>query len=203
MHRKGACTVLRGPGGSNASRLPDLRRRSMKSVGHKELIALLQRFLSRKEYAALKKSCEKAVIEWRWATSLMLPELPHDDIVRGFKRPKWAKKQPRYSSLHGLDSGGRIRCIRGDDLTKPDKEVYEQFLIHEDNGFWCIYFNNNPKKALLGVKWYEMQGDRWLRSLEIGHYGVREYVLHWEADQLVKYIERSWSGVSAANPTTA
>src|ERR1700722_19423763 len=48
-----------------------------------------------------------------------------------------------------------------------------------------------------------MRGDRWVGSLEIGHYGVREYVLHWEADQLVKYIDRSWSGVSAANPKTA
>ncbi len=84
----------------------------MKSVGRKELIALLQRFQSRNEYAALKKSCESAVTEWRWATSLMLPELPHDDIVRGFKRPKWAKKQPRYGSLHGQDSGERIQCIR-------------------------------------------------------------------------------------------
>src|SRR5260370_5526362 len=107
----------------------------MKSVGRKELIALLQRFKSGKEYAAVKKSCEAAVTEWRWATSSMLPEVPYADIVTGFKRPKWVKKQPRYGLLHGLDSGGRIQCSRGDDRTKPDKEVYEQFLIHEDNGF--------------------------------------------------------------------
>lgn len=52
----------------------------MKSVGHKELIAMLQRFQNRKEYAKLKKSCVSAVTEWRWATSLMLPELPHEEI---------------------------------------------------------------------------------------------------------------------------
>jgi len=175
----------------------------MKSVGRKELIALLQRFQSRNEYAALKKSCESAVTEWRWATSLMLPELPHDDIVRGFKRPKWAKKQPRYGSLHGQDSGERIQCIRGDDRTKPDKDVYEQFLIHEDNGFCCIYFDNSPKKAVLAVKWFEMQGDRWLRSLEIGHHGMREFVLHWEADRFVKCVDRSWSGVDLSKPKAA
>jgi hypothetical protein len=175
----------------------------MKSVGRKELVAMLQRFKSRKEYAALKKSCEIAVTEWRWATSQMLPELPHDDIVRGFKRPKWAKKQPRYGSLHGLDTSGRIQCMRGDDRTKPDVDVYEQFLIHEDNGFWCIYFDNTPKKAVLGVKWCEMQGDRWLRSLEIGHNGMHERVLHWEADRFVKCVDRSWSGVDVSKQKAA
>jgi hypothetical protein len=172
----------------------------MTRVGHKELIAMLQRFQSRKEYAALRKSCKSAVSEWRWATSLMLPELPHDDIVRGFKPPKWAKKQPRYGSLHGLDANGRIWCIRGDDLRKPDERVHEQFLIHEDNGFSCIYFDDEPKKKLLAVKWYEVDGDRWLRSLEIGPYGVREYVLNWEGNRLLSYVDRSWREVSASEP---
>jgi hypothetical protein len=175
----------------------------MKSVGHKELIAILQRFQSREAYAALKKSCETAVTEWRWATSLMLPELPYDDIVRGFKRPKWAKKEPRYGSLHGLDGSGRIQCIRGEDRTKPDEEVHEQFLIYQENGFWCVYFDDDAKKAVLKVKWFETEGDRWLRSLEIGHRGIREFVLHWEGDRLVEYLDRSWLGVSARDPTAA
>jgi hypothetical protein len=175
----------------------------MISVGPKELFAMFKRFQSPKEYAALKKSCATTVTEWRWATSQMLPELPHDDIVRGFKPPKWAKKQPRFGALHGLDSGGTIRCMRVDDLGKPDKEVYEQFLIYEDNGFWCIYFGKDLIKKLLAVKWYEMEDDRWLRSLEIGHNGVHEGVLHREGDQLVKYVERAWSGVSSSNAKTA
>lgn len=172
----------------------------MKTVGHKELIAMLQRFQSRKEYAVLKKSCKGAVTEWRWATSQMLPELPHDDIVRGFKRPRWAKKQPRYGFLHGLDANGRVCCMRGDDLIKPDDKAHEQLLIHEDNGFWVIYFDDNAEKALLRVKWFEMKGDRWLRSLELGHYGVRESVLHWEGDRLLKNTWRDWSGLSVSEP---
>ena len=48
-----------------------------------------------------------------------------------------------------------------------------------------------------------MQDDKWLRSLEIGYHGVREYVLHWESDRLVKYTQRDWSGVSANNPKAA
>jgi hypothetical protein len=175
----------------------------MKTVGHKGLIAMLQRFQSRKEYTALKRSCEAAVTEWRWATSLMLPELPHDDVVCGFKPPKWAKKPPRHGSLHGLDDGGVIRCIRSDERTKPDKEVYEQFLIHEGGGFWCIYFGADAKKSLLAVKWFEMQGDRWQRSLEIGPYGVCERVLRWEADRFVQYTDRIWRKVSAGNPRAA
>src|SRR5438874_6600000 len=146
----------------------------MKRVGYQDLIAMLKRFQSRKEYAALKKSCEKAATEWRWATSLMLPELPHDEIVGGFKPPKWVKKQPRHGSRHGLDEKGRIRCIRSGDRSAPDSEVYEQFLIHEANGFWCIYFDNSAKQVPLGVKWYEMKDGHWLRSLQIGPYGVRE-----------------------------
>jgi hypothetical protein len=175
----------------------------MNRIGHKELIAMLRRFQSRKEYAALKQSCEAAVTGWRWATSLMLPELPHDDIVRGIKPPKWVKKEPRYGSLHGLDRDGRIRCMRGGDHTRPAEEVFEQLLLYEDGGFWCLYFDNSAKKRLLGVNWYEMKDVRWLRSLECGHYGVREYVLYWKADRLVKCVERSWSGVSSDRPRAA
>jgi hypothetical protein len=130
----------------------------------------------------------------------MLPELPYDEIVSGFKPPKWAKKQPRHGSLHGLDGDGRIRCIRDHDRTKPDDTVYEQFLIHEANGFWCIYFNNEPKKAVLAVKWFEMDDEKWLRSLQIGPYGVRELVLQWDADKFVGYMDRSWGSPSARNP---
>jgi hypothetical protein len=175
----------------------------MKSVGHKELIAMLQRCQSAKEYAALKKTCQSAVTEWRWATGPMLPELPHDELVRGIKPPKWSKKQTRGGFLHGLDKDGRVQCIRSDERTKSDESVYEQFLIHEDNGFWCIYFNNERKKSVLGVKWFEMKGDRWLRWLGIGHYGIREYVLNWEADRLVKYLDRSWSDVTVSDPKAA
>jgi hypothetical protein len=172
----------------------------MKTIGHKELLAMLQRFQSRKEYTALKKSYEAAVTEWRWATSQMLPELPYEDIVSGFKPLRWSKKQTRYGSLHGLDADGRIQCIRGDDRTKPDDTVFEQFLIHEANGFWCIYFDNEPKKAVLAVKWFEMDVEKWLRSLQIGPYGVRELVLQWDAEQFVGYIDRSWASPSAGNP---
>jgi hypothetical protein len=164
---------------------------------------MLRRFQSRKQYAALKESCEAAVTEWRWATSLMLPELPHDDVVRGIKPPRWVKKKPRHGSLHGLDRGGRIRCIRSDDTTRPDRGVYEQFLIHEGNGFWCLYFDTSPRKALLALKWYEMEGGRWLRSLQIGHAGTRETILRWKADRLAEVIDRSWPGVSTTSPRAA
>jgi hypothetical protein len=180
-----------------------LRRRGMKSVGPKELIAMLQRFQTRKQYAALKKSCEASVTEWRWATSLMLPELPYDDVVRGMKPPRWVKKQPRHGSLHGVSGDGRIRCIRGGDRARPDRDVYEQFLIHEDNGFWCIYFDASPNKALLAVKWYETEGERWLRSLQVSHSGLRECILRWEADRLVRVVDRSWPGASTSNPRAA
>jgi len=168
----------------------------MKSVGPKELIAMLQRFQTRKQYAALKKSCEGAVTEWRWATSLMLPELPHDDVVRGMKPPRWVKKQPRHGSLHGVDGDGRIRCIRNGDRTRPDRDVYEQFLIHDDNGFWCIYFDASPKKALLALKWFEMKDGRRLRSLEVRHNGVHEHALRWEGDRFLGYAWRVWPGVT-------
>ena len=175
----------------------------MKSVGHKELITMLARFQSAKEYVALKKSCVSAVTEWRWATGPMLPELPHDHLVRGIKPPKWSKKQTRNGFLHGLDKDGRVQCIRSDDRTKPDENVYEQFLIHEDNGFWCIYFNNERKKSVLGVKWFEMKDGRWLHSWQIGHYGIRGYVLNWEGDRLVKYFDRSWPQVAVSDPQAA
>ncbi len=175
----------------------------MKRVGPKELIAMLQRFPTRKQYAALKKSCEAAVTEWRWATSLMLPELPYDDVVRGMKPPRWVKSRPRHGSLHGLDCDGHVRCIRSDDRTRPDRDVYEQFLIHVDNGFWCIYFEASPKKALLAVKWYETEGERWLRSLQISHSGIQELLLRWEAGRLVRVVDQSWPGVSTRNPRAA
>jgi hypothetical protein len=172
----------------------------MKNVRPKELLAMVRRFRDPKEYRALKKSCQAAVTEWRWATSLMLPEVPHDEIVSGLKPSKWAKKQPRrYGRLHGLDNAGRIRCIRSDEGTKPDAEVTEQFLIHEDGGFWCINFGAAAKKTLLAVKWFERDGERWLRSLEIGPYGVHERVLVWEADRLVRLIKRHWESVRAGN----
>jgi hypothetical protein len=175
----------------------------MKSIGPKEVLAVLQRYQHRSQYAALKKSCEAAAVEWRWATSLMLPELPHDDIVRGFKPPRWANKQTRHGSLHGLDAAGRIRCIRSGERTRPAAQFYEQFLIHEDGGFWCIYFSNDRRKSPLKVKWYELDAGRWLRSLEIGAYGVREYLLHWQAGRFVGYADRSWQGVSAGNAGAA
>jgi hypothetical protein len=168
----------------------------MKSIDRKELIPMLQRFRKRQEYAALKKSCEAKVTEWRWATSLMLPEQPHVDLLHGLKLPRWSKKQTRYGSLHGLDADGPILCIRGGERTKPDEEVYEQFLIHEDGGFWCIYFGNDAKKSLLAVKWHEMEGDRWLRSLALGHYGVQEYLVDWEGDRCVRYTWRIWDSVT-------
>jgi hypothetical protein len=169
----------------------------MKSVGPRELLAVLRRYQRRDEYAALKRSCEAAVVEWRWATSLMLPELPHDDLVRGFKPPRWTKKQTRHGSLHGLDAGGRIRCMRSGERTRPAAQVYEQFLIHEDGGFWCIYFDNDRTKAPLAVKWYELDGGRWLRSLEIGAHSTSECLLHWQADRFVGYVDRFWPDVSA------
>jgi hypothetical protein len=173
----------------------------MPHIGAKELVVMLKRFQRRDEYAALKKTSEAAAIEWRWATSLMLPEIPHDDIVRGFKPPKWAKKPPRHGSLHGLDKDGRVRCIRTGERTTPDKTVYEQFLIHEDGGFWCIYFEASPQKAPLGVAWFEMQGERWLRSLHIRHNGTHEYALRWDGDRFAGYTWRVWErpSVSDAN----
>jgi hypothetical protein len=164
---------------------------------------MLQRARTPKQYAAMKRSCEVAVTEWRWATSQMLPEVPHDEVVRGMKPPRWVKKQVRHGALHGLDGDGRIQCMRSDDTTQPDQSVYEQFLIHEDNGFWCIYFDASPRKVLLAVKWYEKEGDRWLRSLQIGHSGIRETILRWEADRLVEVIDRSWPSVSTSNPRAA
>jgi hypothetical protein len=175
----------------------------MHGVGPKELIAMLRRFQTRKQYAGLKKSCEAAVTEWRWATGLMLPELPHDDVVRGLKPPRWVRKQPRHGALHGLDAEGRVRCIRSDDRTRADQDVYEQFLLHENDGFWCAYFDASPRKVLLALKWYEMQDGRWLRSLQVGHAGLREMILRWEADQLVEVIDRSWPGVSTSSPGAA
>ncbi len=175
----------------------------MRRVGPKELLAVLRRFRNREQYAALKKSCEAAVTGWRWATSLMLPELPHDDVVRGMKPPRWAKKPPPHGSLHGLDGDGRVRCIRSDGATRPGRAVYEQFLIHEDDGFWCVYFDASPEKALLALKWYETEGGRWLRSLQIGHAGVREIILRWEAGRLAEVIDRSWPGVSVGRPGAA
>ncbi len=171
----------------------------MKSVGLKELLAMLKRFRSRKDFDALKQSCEAAVAERRWATSLMLPQVPHDDLLHGNK-PKWAKKQPRYGSLHGLDAEGRIRSIRGDERLTPDGAVFEQLLLHEDDGFWCIYFDADARKRPLGVTWYEMQGDRWVRSLAIGNNGVQEHLLQWEADRLVRYVWRVWESVSVRKP---
>ena len=171
----------------------------MRNVAPKERIAMLRRFQTRKQYAALKKSCAAAVTEWRWATSLMLPELPHDDVVRGMKPPKWVKARPRHGSLHGLDRDGRVRCIRSDDRDRPDRDVYEHFLIHEGNGFWCAFFEASPRKALLALKWYEMEGGRWLRSLQVGHSGAREIVLDWEAGRLLKVLDRSWPGASAGS----
>jgi hypothetical protein len=171
----------------------------MKMIGPKELVAVLQRYRRRKDYAALKQSCEAAVRKWRWATSLMLPEVPHDDLVRGFSKPKWSKKQPRHGSLHGLDEDGRIRCIRSDDRTKPDDTVYEQFLLHEDGGFWCIFFAADSKKPPLKVQWFAMRGDRWLHSLMIQHNGTHEFALDWEDDRLVRYTWRFWQGVTIGN----
>jgi hypothetical protein len=175
----------------------------MKGVGHEVVINMLKRFQSKAEYTALKKACKAAVAEWRWATSQMLPEIPHGEIVSGFKPPKWVKKQTRHGFLHGLDKDGRIRCIRSDELTKPDNTVYEQFLIHEPEGFWCTYFNADSNKAALAVKWFEMNGERWLRSLELGGYGFRERVLRWEDDRFTGYTDRSWSGVTARDVQTA
>jgi hypothetical protein len=175
----------------------------MKRIGHQELFAMLQRFRKKQGYSELKKSSEAAAVEWRWASSLMLPELPHDEIVRGFKPPKWTKKQTRYGSLHGLDAQGRVRCIRSEDRAKPNDEVYEQFLIYDDGGFWCVFFDSGADKSPLRIRWYEMEGDQWRRSLEIGHYGIRESELHWEAGRLVRYFDRSWSGASIGDATTA
>jgi hypothetical protein len=135
----------------------------MRGVGLKELVASFRRFQTRKQYAVRKKSCAEAVTEWRWATGLMLPELPHDDVVHGLKPPRWVRKPPRHGALHGLDAEGRVRCIRSADRSRADQDVYEQFLLHEDDGFWCVYFDASPRKVLLALKWYEMQDGRWLR----------------------------------------
>ena len=51
----------------------------MNRISPQELLAMLKRFRNRKEYAALKKECEAAVTQWRWATSMRLPEVPYDD----------------------------------------------------------------------------------------------------------------------------
>ncbi|HEY7315558.1 MAG TPA: hypothetical protein VH643_39885 [Gemmataceae bacterium] len=93
----------------------------MKSIGPKELVAMLRRFQDRKEYAALKKSCEAAATEWRWATTLMLPELPYDDIVSGSKA-KWAKKQPRVGFLHGLDADGAFAAFAAPNGPGPTRK---------------------------------------------------------------------------------
>ncbi|HEY7315557.1 MAG TPA: hypothetical protein VH643_39880 [Gemmataceae bacterium] len=68
--------------------------------------------------------------------------------------------------------------------------------MHEDGGFWCIYFGTGPDKAPLGVKWFEMKDGRWLRSLEIGHNGIHEFALRWEAYRFLGYVWRIWESVS-------
>src|SRR5687768_7765676 len=52
-----------------------------KAVDPKQLIAQLRRFCDRKEYAALKKSAQAAVVDWRWATDVMIPTVPHEDVI--------------------------------------------------------------------------------------------------------------------------
>jgi hypothetical protein len=174
----------------------------MKQVGPKELVAMLRRFQDRKDYAALKRSCTAAVTQWRWATGLMLPQLPYDDIVSGWKA-KWVKKQPRFGLLHGLDADGRIRCIRSAEPGRPDKDVYEQFLIYEDGGFWFISFGIGAEKASLMVQWFEMDGDRWLRSLAIRSNGIHEHALRWEGDRFTGYTWRIWDSVSVGKAKPA
>jgi hypothetical protein len=175
----------------------------MKATSPRQLVEMMSRFRSRRAYLALKKSCRDAVVEWRWATSLMLPELPYAKEVSGISPPRWSKKQQRYGSLHGLDAAGRIVAIRGDDLTKPDETVHEQFLIHDGGGFWCVYFDAAPTKRLLGVARFDLRDGRLLRQLNIGAYNVSEITAEWESGRLVRHVHRYWEDVSMQKPQAA
>jgi hypothetical protein len=175
----------------------------MKNVSLRQLVEMMNRFRARSEYRALRKSCKATVVEWRWATSLMLPELPHAKALFGFSPPRWSKKRTRYGSLHGLDAAGRIRAVRSEDLAKPDEEVYEQFLFHDEGGFWCIYFGADKAKRLLRVRRCDTLDGRLLRDLEIGPYNVSEITADWESGRLIRHTRRFWEGVSTEKPAAA
>jgi hypothetical protein len=175
----------------------------MPNVGPRELFAELKRLWSGKAYAALKKACAGTITQWRWATFAMLPEVPHEELVRGMKPPQWAKKQPRYGSLHGLDKAGHVQCIRSDVLEKPDAEVREQFLIHDDGGFWCVAYAADAKKAIQQLSLYDMPGDVFQRSLSIGGNGLHEHLLDWQGDRLIRHTWRLCQSVTLANAGSA
>lgn len=112
----------------------------MAHVCHKQLIDTLTRFQQRKNYDALKKASEKAVVEWRSATGPMVPKLPHDKTIYGrqFGAEKWAKKPPRNGFEHGLDAAGHIRIIRSELVIEGVTYRSEQYMMPEDGGFWRI-----------------------------------------------------------------
>ncbi len=130
----------------------------MRLIHQMDVIGMLRRFRGNNEYLALKKTCEANVVEWRWATGCMLPQLPHQETIYGWPPLEWVKEQPRIGSLevgslHGLNATGQIIAIRSDVPTKPDDEVLELFLIHEDDGFWRLAYSDNAAKRLDVVTW--------------------------------------------------
>lgn len=175
----------------------------MKSIGHKQLIEMLARFRNRDEYLSLKSASQAEICEWRRASGPMMPHSPHEKIVYGCPPSAWVTKKSRNDFLHGLDRNGRILAIRFAELRVPDDEVIEQFLIHEDAGFWRIFFEDEPKKPPVIVEWWEIVDSQWNRTLSITRNSVREELLRWESGLLQEQVVRNWEGVSTRDAEAA
>src|SRR5262245_19731609 len=102
------------------------------------VMAMLVRYSRRAEYNFLKETSCAAIVEWRWATGVMMPRLPAWEPVLVWRQPKWTNKQPPHGSLCGLDPTGKILAIRSDRLSSSEEEVHEHFLIHESSGYWWL-----------------------------------------------------------------
>jgi hypothetical protein len=88
--------------------------------------------------------------------------------------------------LHGLNQEGKIRYARNADRDNPDEKVCEVCFLQQESGFWSIWFDDSREKRINMVKWIELDHGRWVRLLQIGHYGIQEQKNNWDGDRLVR-----------------
>lgn len=113
----------------------------MPSVSPREFVNRIDAFKATSDPVSLSAVCTSSVVEWKWATDLMIPFNPNDRLVNGEPRGQWRKTpSKRYAHHHGIDGDGRIQIVRrfkegSDNL--PDAVFC---FVHEPEGFWVVRF---------------------------------------------------------------
>lgn len=117
----------------------------------------VRRLNTEQAYANLRDTCYPQVVEWRWATWMMLDLEPYYSETYRFSRNRWMKKAPTtptHHVEHGLDRHGNIVLMRWKQKFSSGIRGDEVFVANGDGWTTVVKYADSMTQFRSGsIEW--------------------------------------------------